>query len=117
MVKKSIVIGEKEKHTITAETSEWTGTSKIIIDDKQEWSGDVMSLRSFDYTVGDLEKHTVHITIGGLKHDIVFNIDMTPDEISNLVSKRKREMYIALIIIFLIVFFFGFFFAWMLLSH
>ncbi|GEM_PF-6363547 len=71
MGKRKVVFGEKEKHTLEISWSRWMGVTAIKIDG--QWKTDVLYAdliplldprRSYDYTVGTNEVHSVHVEVG-----------------------------------------------------
>jgi hypothetical protein len=71
MGKREVAFGEKEKHTLEISWSDWTGVVSIKIDGQfknyapwRDLIPGVDSSRSYDYTVGTNEVHSVHVEIG-----------------------------------------------------
>lgn len=69
MGKKNITFGDREKHTIDISWSDWTGVVTIKIDNQRKNDLFFQDLipsvpRSFDYTIGTNEVHSVHVEIG-----------------------------------------------------
>jgi hypothetical protein len=71
MGKRIVGFGEKEKHTLEVSWSNWTGVVSVKIDGKfknyapwQDLIPGVNDNRSYDYTVGTNEVHSVHLDVG-----------------------------------------------------
>ena len=62
-------VGEKEKHTVIAEYSKWTGKMEISVDAKNIISKNVaceFKQPYFKFDVGSKEKHKVEVLLKGL---------------------------------------------------
>jgi predicted nucleic acid-binding Zn ribbon protein len=122
MVIKTVEIGDQEKHTITAEYSEKSGKSRILIDQDQVWSGSLQFRKSFNYSVGQKEKHSIRIRMGGIildssaPPDVEILVDETQEQILQL-KRKDRKKILVLVLIFVLILIFGFFIAWLQLSH
>jgi hypothetical protein len=84
MGKREIAIGEKERHSLEISWSNWTGVVSVKIDGKFKnyapWKDLIPGVddrRSYDYSVGTNEIHSVHVVVGygGFDPSITVDVD------------------------------------------
>ena len=71
MGKRVVEVGEKEKHSLEISWSNWTGVVSVKIDGQFEnyapWQDQIPGVndrRSYDYTIGTNEVHSVNVEVG-----------------------------------------------------
>ena len=120
MVRKAILVGTGEKHSIEVDVSQWTGRARVTVDGKEAASDFVFTSKVFNLVVGVSEKHTISVKIGGVVTPVIeFYIDQVPMTSATEASKNaKRSIaaWIGLIAITIIAFIAGYLFMQYLLT-